>query len=458
MADNKYKEWGRQADALIAEYYKKPDDNQLNDILKLAQQCIEGLVHSNVKQSRENNNMSGVPAYIDPEDIINITLQKLSRALKGKKYKINSFNNYAVTAASNALIDTIRRKKFLSADIPNEDEAEKDENPRPQSQEPQAYGDMPVGVLMEREILNAILRAERSLDNETAAAIWVGRAFLGLSDKGLCEVFDMPRATVVSHFRRACVGIHQHVCAQPGFEGAQFDGLKTFVQANMDLRQSDIELVKDPAHKKALTLVLQPQMDGQGLAEGLQQEPLQALATLRQALIALSQAKVKRAKPVLPTTDDPKLDDWLWKSVEQALAQYPDMAPATRAGAVEPGAQELADLCAVAVALGFSGASAKRQSLGELITSRMDGDPAALAKEMGITEDDCMAILSDTAPAGMLDTGLLSRLMKRFGITKPVLAAAMRTPPQGQGSPTRGLSGAERDRYYARLRRDAIKG
>jgi hypothetical protein len=95
--------------------------------------------------------------------------------------------------------------------------------------------------------------------------------------------------------------------------------------------------------------------------------------------------------------------------------------------------------------------------LGELLTSRAGDDPIALAKGLGINEDILMAILSDTAAPSRLTPGLLKRVMKRFDIPEPVLAAAMRTPPQGQSSPTRGLSGAERERYYERLRRNAVK-
>ncbi len=458
MANSIYSDFGKEADALIALYYKKPDEDQLNKILKLAQACVEGFICSKVRDSRLAGGVSGVPAYIDPGDILSVTLGNISRALKKKQYEPENFKNYALSVAKNAFLDTMKRKKLpYEYDLDEEDE-EQSERPRSRRAEPQAYCDQPVGVAMEMDMLNAILCAERGLANETAAAIWVGRVFLGHSDEVLSAIFEMPRATLASHFRRACVAIHQKFCALPDYKDARFDKLKALVLSRMDLRDSDVELVEAPAHKKALKLASQLPLNVGKLAEGLRQEPRQALATLRQALIALSKAKVKRAKPALPAAEDPKLDDWLWQSVEQALAQYPDMAPATRAGAVEPGAQELADLCAVAVALGFSGDSEKRQSLGELITSRVDGDPATLAKGLGITEDDCMAILSDTAPAGLLTAGLLKRLMKRFDITEPVLAAAMRTPPQGQSSPTRGLSGAERDRYYARLRRDAIKG
>ncbi len=456
MANTPYAELGKKADALVTLYYRKPDEDQLNDILKLAQTCVECYIHSAVYSSRSGE--GGVPAYIDPGDILNTTLGNIARAVKEKRYTVGTFNGYAVTVAKRAFLDTMKRKQLPYERGSDEEQEEKSERPHARTEEPQAYCDQAAVVAMEREILNAVLDAERALANETEAAIWVGRVFLGHSDKDLCAIFDLKQDTLKSHFRRACLGIHRHFCALSGYAEAQFGGLKTFVQSKMDLRESDVGLVKDPTHKKALRLALRPPLSVGDLADGLRQEPRQALQTLRDALISLSKAKVKRAKPVLPTVKDPRLDEWLWQSVDKALALYPDMAPATRASiAPDPGAQELADLCAVAVALGFSGDSEKRQSLGELLTSRAGDDPIALAKGLGITEDILMAILSDTAAPNRLTPGLLKRVMKRFDIPEPVLAAALRTPPQGQSSPTRGLSGAERERYYERLRRNALK-
>ena len=139
MANTPYAELGKKADALVTLYYRKPDEDQLNDILKLAQTCVECYIHSAVYSSRSGE--GGVPAYIDPGDILNTTLGNIARAVKEKRYTVGTFNGYAVTVAKRAFLDTMKRKQLPYERGSDEEQEEKSERPHARTEEPQAYCD-----------------------------------------------------------------------------------------------------------------------------------------------------------------------------------------------------------------------------------------------------------------------------------------------------------------------------
>ena len=314
--------------------------------------------------------------------------------------------------------------------------------------------------LMEKDILNLILDGMRASCSETESDIFVARAFLGKTEKEIFALYSMKPDTATGHYRRACIKILKFIHEHPEYGDLKLKGLRLMIKQRITVEERDLELLADEGHKNALRLAAAGPLSLRALGAGLSMTPEAAVVTLRAAIVALAKAKLKRVKESLQLAVGQNAEAWLWEAVGEMLAVYPE-PPVQVRGAAPPSAAdvELADLCQVAVYLGFDRAGvAPPRTLAEVAAARVKKDGMdATAKSLDLQRDEFLDILSGGVKPEELKPALIAKMAGHFGCDEPTLTAALRASVSPQpGGRTRGLTSEERGRLLDGVRRRVL--
>ena len=460
-----YAELGRIGNDLAARYAKGEKELAV-ELFENIKQFAFNFLADRVRGSRRS--FSGVPGHMDEDDLLAQVQFRVFRKLDSGKYKDEGkFKSMVLTIARNVFLDALAWKKNF-AEEGSEDDVNDDLNGeiaettgKPKNptisfiEDNQADGRVPVD-LIKRDLLNLILDGLRRVPDGSGASVFTARAFLGKGEAEISLIYDMKPDTVTSHFRRASLGILEHVHTHPDFKDLSLQGLRTVLEMSFFLEEKDLLLLNEAAHRQVLQHASAGELSLLELGKKLDMPPQAVLKTLRAAIVALSQAKVRRAKVLAIPAEGQEA--WLWSQVGLMLAAYPE-APARKRAAAPPtpGDGELAAICQVAVYLGYSREDLPPpQTLSDLLGPRAIKDGVeATAKGVGIDAQKLMGILSGEVTVE--DSVLLSRLSAHFGVEGAVLMAASRaTAGSRPGLRTRALSPEDEERYLDSVKRRVL--
>lgn len=467
-----YAELGRIGNALAARYAKGEKD-LAPELFENIQQFTLRFLADRVRGSRMS--FSGVPGHMDEHDLLAQVQLRVFRKLDSGKYVDDGkFKSMVLKIAMNVFLDALSWKKNASKDRVESEDIDDDLNetiaePGGQAKNPtisfidenRADGVFPLDEnadLIKKDVLNLILEGLRGLPEGLGAGVFTARAFLGKPEAEICLIYDMKPDTATSHFRRASIGVLQHVHTHPDYKDISLEGLRKIIEMTFFLEEKDLLLLKEPAHRQILQHASAGELSVRELGQKAGMTPQAALKTLRAAIVALSQAKVRRAKVVAIPAEGQEA--WLWNQVGQMLSAYPEMPARKRAAAPPtPGDGELASFCQVAVYLGYSRDDLPApQTLSDLIGPRVVKDGLeATAKAAGIEAPQLMGILSGEVTVEALGSASLSRLAAHLGLESQVLLAAARaTAGSRPGLRTRALSPEEQERCLESVKRRVL--
>lgn len=463
-----YAELGRIGNDLAARY-AKGDKALVEPLYKNIEALAINFLRSRVYGSRLSP--SGVPGHLDAEDLLTKVQKRVFRKLDSGTYADKgSFKAFVLMVAERVLLSSLDWKKSatdeeaLDDDLKGEiaEPAGKAKNVKyTLNEDIQPDGRIPLDEtvdIIRRDLLNLILDGQRSLTNPKEASVFTARAFLGKGEAEIGPLYDMKPDTVTSHFRRASVGILRHVHTHPDFKNISLEGLRQVLEMYLFIEEKDLDLLKEKSHQDVLRVVSKGDISPHELGKKIGLAPAAALKALRAAIVALSQAKTRRAQPVVIPAEGQEA--WLWSQVGLMLAAYPQAPIQKRAASPTPGDGELAAFCQVAVSLGYSREDMPApQTLGDLLGPRVikDGGPAPAAKAVGIDPQQLMGILSGEVTADSFDSALLAKLAAYFGLDgQAILAAARATASARPGLRTRSLSPEEQARYLESVKRRVL--
>ena len=468
---NGYAELGRIGNDLAARY-AKGEKKLAAELFENIKQFAFNFLADRVRGSRMS--FSGVPGHMDEDDLLAQVQLRVFRKLDSGKYADEGkFKSMVLTIAGHVFLDALAWKKNApkdgAKDVLDEDLSEAIAEPTGRAHNPtisliednRADGRVPVDEvvdLIKKDLLNLILDGLRRVPDGMGASVFTARAFLGKGEAEICLIYDMKPDTVTSHFRRASLGVLEHVHTHPDFKDLSLEGLRTVLEMSFFLEEKDLLLLKEEAHRRVLHHASAGDLSLRELGKKMVMKPQEVLKTLRAAIVALSQAKVRRAKvAAIPAEGQ---EAWLWSQVGLMLASYPEVPARKRAAAPPtPGDGELAAFCQVAVYLGYSREDLPPpQTLSDLLGPRAIKDGVeATAKALGIKSQLLMGILSGEVTAEGIDSLLLSRLAAHFSLEGHVLLAAARaTAGARPGLRTRALSPHDEARYFESVKRRVL--
>lgn len=482
-----YRELGKRGGELAVLYQKavsaqRPQaeiDSLATELFNIVTAFALAFLGDRVRASRTA--LSGVPVSMDDEDLLQDLHIRIFTALQKKNgYKDKgTFKAWALNIAFNVFIDSLNYLK------PKKGAVKKKKNEEPEDEDPElpergkSSAKLPVvsldvlndkgyvekgagwradpeGSLVDRELLNLILDGMRAVSVAGIEA-WMARAFLGKDEAGVLDLFDINRDTGTTHFRRVTKNILAFVHRHEDFKDMPFQGLREMLLSRPMLEEGDLELIKDARQREALRHAVMPDMTLESLGELMGLSEATARKTLRAAIVALSQAMLRRAEVQAPSGTELELDAWLWAEIDRMLAAYPERPAAVRGPSVSDG--ELAALCHVAIILVYSREGIEPpKGFGELVGTRIQKDGLdATAKSLDLDRPALLRILSGRVPPEKLTTAVIGRLASHFGMEPRQVASSLRTGassvPEGL---TRGLTPKERERYVEGVRRRVL--
>ncbi|OGR91308.1 MAG: hypothetical protein A2V88_04815 [Elusimicrobia bacterium RBG_16_66_12] len=444
-----------------------------DEIFEVVTALAFALLGDKVRRSRQS--LSGVPSNMDENDLLQDLQCKIFSELEAGKYTDEGhFKAWVLTIANNIFLDSLNYKKSKKerpdAKKDAEEPADADSLARRGEStakhlvesleamvghEPGVREDSE-GSLCDREVLNLILEGLRSVGPRPGVEVWTARAFLGKDEDELLELYGLKPDTSTSHFRRISLDILAYINQHEGYKDVSLKGLRQVVAQPL-LEERDLALIADERQREALRLSVLPEMTISRMGELMGLSATATKKTLQAAIVALSQAKVRRAVVAVPSADGPGLDAWLWSEVGGMLAAYPEPLAQVRGGP-EPSAAdgELAALCQVAIMLAYSCDGIEPpKGFGELTGPRIQKDGLdATAHALGLQRPALIRILAGSVGPEQLDSALLGKLASHFGMEPIKVAAALRIGTcAAPGGRTRGLTPREREQYVASVRR-----
>lgn len=514
-----YKELGRRGGELAVLYqdavkarksqaYIKPIATELtNIIMELAINFLR------LKVGFSRTTLSGVPANLDEEDILQDLLLSVFGVLNAGKYvDKGEFRAWILKIATNLFLDSLNYKKSKQdptqkekdqkeADALDAGDSEKrikgrEENGKLDEEgeadaiaallkrgassarnvilpievmredddgersggayEPEGQGGSPAnpeGSLINRELLNLILDGLRSIELGPSVEVWVARVFLGHGEAEIYDFYGFGSNTATSHFRRASMDILAFINKSEGYKDLSLKGLREIVLDHPLLEDRDLQLLGDERQREVLRHAIMPGMTVAQLGELMGLTKKAAIKILRDAIVALSQAKVKRAQP-LPLGQGTELDAWLWGEVGRILASYPKPPEQVR-GESSMADGELSALCQVSVMLAYSRAGVEPpKGFGELVSARVEKDGFDVtAKALGLGRAELRRIMAGSVGPEQMGTDQVARLASHFGMDpRSVITALTIAANASPGGSTRGLTPQDHEKRLESFR------
>jgi DNA-directed RNA polymerase specialized sigma24 family protein len=418
-----YKNLGIKGGELAIRFLKSNDTSDLEEVLDVVGKLSIDFIRFKVWNSR--NSHSGLLDNAAAEIILLKVKSKVQKALQKSvmdhSFENTNFKGWVLTIASRTFLDEIQWKQKRK---------EKEAAPLKFMPLSEDFPEAETAVLYEKEILNLILGGLLEVKNHDGANVWTARVLLGHKERSVCDLFDMPRNTCASHFRRASMEIFAHVLSRPAYKDVSFRGLKKLFKHKLGLEESDLAHIKDENQRDALEIAFGKTISAQDLASEMDCSAAEAMDHLRKGIAALSRAKITRAKAAVAAgASEEVLDDWLWDSVTRVLEAFPEEPVKTRSQAPpSEDVEELAALCELGVFLAHDGSDhGIGRTLGELLCDLIPVEKtAAEAAALGIDADSLEALLADALSDGQITPALLARIGGRFNLSAPILQAALR--------------------------------
>ncbi|PJB26364.1 MAG: hypothetical protein CO113_04135 [Elusimicrobia bacterium CG_4_9_14_3_um_filter_62_55] len=457
MPNSGYDELGRKAGQLALRY-QGGDKTVEGKLFHATKDLVYGFLNRKVLESRQT--LTGVPGYIDAEDIFTDVMDAIFRVLGNAAYSDKQkYKSWVLRISYNKFLDSLlgrkgeARQEGEGGAISIEDAIEKSgdsEGRRRKGGVPAVPDDIPNKLII-REIMNLVLSGLSDVKNQDHANIFVARVILGKTEQQVCEIFDISPAMAKTNHRRACQKILKSIETNKDYPKVSLKGIQKLCEELLVLKRKDLDLIDDETARKALCAAAGKHSSLEDLSEVLGLPIEKSLAILRRGIAALSRAKMTRAQQGRPL-DEVAKDAFVWEAVDRAIASYPRAMARTRNVSYPDDVEEAVALCSISVYLAYAGGGDEPcTSLGQLLSKRVSPEEVpGVAKDLKLDSHKVWQLLSDTLPEEEMTENLLKRIERKIGIERDAIEAALSASQVvGKRLPTRSLSQEAEKRYLA---------